>query len=139
MAELRSESGGVPSRLETADLTARQTDCLRLAGEGLSSKQIGRALGISPSTVDNHIQTAVTKLHARNRWHAAQLLGSEFVQSGQDSATAHSLVPPPGGRRNTAPARIRLMQIATISAICIVASSGLTVAVLGLLNVLSSR
>ena len=57
-----------------AGLSDRQLACLAHAGEGMSSKEIGRLLGISPSTVDNHIHVAVAKLHARNRRHAAQLL-----------------------------------------------------------------
>lgn len=48
-----------------ADLTERQYDCLLRAGEGMSSKEIGRVLGISPSTVDNHIHVAITKLNAK--------------------------------------------------------------------------
>lgn len=60
-----------------SELTDRQLECLRLIGEGMSSKEIGRTLGISPSTVDNHIHTAVAKLHVRNRWQAAQLLHPE--------------------------------------------------------------
>lgn len=52
-------------------LSPRQLDCLRLASEGLTSPQIGEALGISPRTVNEHIAEVCKRLGVRNRTQAA--------------------------------------------------------------------
>ncbi|WP_313553099.1 helix-turn-helix transcriptional regulator [Brevundimonas sp.] len=56
------------------DLTARQAECLRLAGEGLSSRQIARRLGVSARTVDDHILLGCRWLGVRTRVQAVALL-----------------------------------------------------------------
>ena len=43
-------------------LTSRQRDCLRLVLHHKQSKEIGRELGISPMTVDNHFRSAIQTL-----------------------------------------------------------------------------
>jgi DNA-binding CsgD family transcriptional regulator len=55
-------------------LTARQRDCLRLVLKHMQSKDIGRELGISPMTVDNHFRSAIQTLGVANRLEAARLL-----------------------------------------------------------------
>jgi DNA-binding CsgD family transcriptional regulator len=55
-------------------LTERQKDCLRLVAQGYTSKEIGRALDLSPSTVDNHILAAVQATGSLSRGDAARLL-----------------------------------------------------------------
>jgi len=55
-------------------LTERQKDCLRLVAQGYTSKEIGRQLGISFSTVDNHLLAAVHSLEVSSRAEAARLL-----------------------------------------------------------------
>jgi DNA-binding CsgD family transcriptional regulator len=55
-------------------LTARQKDCLRLVGQGFTSKEIGRQLGISYATVDNHIRASLDSLQVTGRAEAARLL-----------------------------------------------------------------
>lgn len=55
-------------------LTARQRDCLRLVLHHMQSKEIGRELGISPMTVDNHFRSAIQILGVSNRLEAARLL-----------------------------------------------------------------
>jgi DNA-binding CsgD family transcriptional regulator len=119
----------------TADLSERQYACLVHAGEGMSSKQIGRLLGISPSTVDNHIHVAMTKLQARNRWHAAQLLGPLRQQNGSDHANGAALIPPLGGKPNTSSAFRRLRHIIVITTISIIALTASTVLILGAIDV----
>ncbi|MDN4640830.1 response regulator transcription factor [Agreia sp. PsM10] len=52
-------------------LTARETDVLRLTGEGLATKQIARALGVAHGTARNHLSSAMAKLHASSRVAAA--------------------------------------------------------------------
>jgi DNA-binding CsgD family transcriptional regulator len=57
-------------------LTGRERDCLRLVLEQLSSKEIGRKLGISPTSVDTHVRRAREKLGVDDRYAAAQLLAA---------------------------------------------------------------
>jgi DNA-binding NarL/FixJ family response regulator len=48
-------------------LTDRETDVIRLVVEGLTARQIGTRLGLSPRTVENHLQHALRKLQLTNR------------------------------------------------------------------------
>jgi LuxR family transcriptional regulator of spore coat protein len=50
-----------------AGLSARQSECLRLAAKGLASREIGRRLGVSARTVDDHILYACRILGVRTR------------------------------------------------------------------------
>lgn len=58
-----ASSGGIAPR----QLTRRQAECVELVAKGLSSKEIGRELGISPSTVDNHIAAVMHQFNLPNR------------------------------------------------------------------------
>jgi len=49
-----------PSGLEA--LTERELEVLRLVAGGKTSREVGRILGISPKTVDNHRQSIMQKL-----------------------------------------------------------------------------
>jgi DNA-binding CsgD family transcriptional regulator len=62
----------------TDRLSKRQRQCLALVANGYTSKEIGRDLGLSPSTVDNHINTAIERLGCNNRAIAAQIYRQEF-------------------------------------------------------------
>lgn len=118
-----------------AELSERQYACLLKAGEGMSSKEIGRLLGIAPSTVDNHIHVAITKLHARNRWHAAQLLRPKRREARPAGQGGSVLLPPLGGRPNNASAQQRLMQIAAIATTSLIALTAGVVLILGAIEV----
>lgn len=64
--------GGVES------LTPRETDVLRLMAQGLADKDIGRALGLSVSTIRTHASRIYAKLGIGNRvqaLHAARRMG----------------------------------------------------------------
>ncbi len=50
-----------------AGLTGREVDVLRLAAQGLSSKQIAQRLVISPKTARNHIEHIYVKIGASSR------------------------------------------------------------------------
>ncbi len=47
-------------------LTGRQAEVLQLAGRGLSAKQIGRRLGISARTVEDHFSAMRQRTGAHN-------------------------------------------------------------------------
>jgi DNA-binding CsgD family transcriptional regulator len=69
-------------------LTERQKDCLRLVAHGYTSKEIGRKLELSPSTVDNHILASTQILEAPSRAVAARLLASTEIRQKLPSQTA---------------------------------------------------
>lgn len=55
-------------------LTAREVDVALLLREGLSNKDIGRRLRISPATVKNHVHHILGKLRVGRRGEAVALL-----------------------------------------------------------------
>ncbi|GAA4000257.1 response regulator transcription factor [Deinococcus rubellus] len=56
---------------ELEHLSPRELETLRLLAKGLSNKQIARDLGISESTVKNHVKSLLSKMQVRNRTEAA--------------------------------------------------------------------
>jgi two-component system, NarL family, response regulator LiaR len=54
-----------------AELTGREIQVLRLVAAGLPSKQIGKELGISETTVKTHLKDIFARLHVANRAEAA--------------------------------------------------------------------
>ncbi len=54
-------------------LTSRELGVLRLVAEGLSNREIGDRLFISPNTAANHIRSILDKLDAPNRTRAARI------------------------------------------------------------------
>lgn len=65
----------VAAALETgaSPLTARETDVLRAAEEGISTDEIATKLFLSPATVRNYLSNAITKVGARNRIDAIRI------------------------------------------------------------------
>ena len=53
--------------LAPADLTAREVEVLRALARGLTTREIGERLFISPKTADNHVQHIYEKLHVSTR------------------------------------------------------------------------
>lgn len=58
-----------------ASLTGREQDVLALLRNGESDKEIAQRLGMSPSTVGNHVRSMQTKLGARTRVEFGVLIG----------------------------------------------------------------
>jgi DNA-binding CsgD family transcriptional regulator len=52
-------------------MTPREIEVLRLIAAGLTAKETGRKLGISPKTADNHIQSLYSKIGVTTRGAAA--------------------------------------------------------------------
>jgi two-component system response regulator NreC len=59
--------GGHAEGAELSDLTAREQQVLRLIAEGLTNKQIGQQLDISPRTVARHRDNITRKLNLSSR------------------------------------------------------------------------
>ena len=57
----------IRARADDATITARQREILALVGEGLSSKEIARRVGLSEETVKTHVRRAMTALGAPTR------------------------------------------------------------------------
>lgn len=84
---------GLASRSESAArrLTARETQILTLAGEGLTNRQIAATVHLSPHTVKEYVSKAMHKLGAETRVEAvlvAERLGLLVGDAGPGSGTA---------------------------------------------------
>jgi len=59
-------------------LTKREVNILRLVAQGLSNKEVGRALDLQEKTVKHYMTAILQKLHVRNRVEAAVLAQSTW-------------------------------------------------------------
>ena len=144
-------------------LTERQKDCLRLVAQGYTSKEIGRALDLSPSTVDNHILTAVQSVNASSRGQVARFLAgtetrqkmpreSEAIAEPSFSALISTSakvpvltifgrriwsLPPVGGYRNELDAPERTLRIIQVAAVGFGTMMSLTLLIAGALKIFS--
>jgi DNA-binding CsgD family transcriptional regulator len=133
------ESNHIPvdSRGAIARLTERQKECLRLVARGYTSKEIGRQVGISPATVDNHVRAALDTLQVESRAEAARLLvaaeasqpltsqlrqlAETLPDAAVDTASGptrrwwRGMVPPLGGSRNSLTAEAKFFAIVRVA------------------------
>jgi hypothetical protein len=129
---------------------------MKLVIQGLTSKQIARQLGISPSTVDNHVRAVIERLGATSRLDAARILtvamtGSEPVQklpnssssskstsegSSFDRPIAFKLVqlPPFGGSPNRLRIVARFLHVIQIALIATMSFAAITATIAGIVN-----
>jgi len=63
----RSGDAVAPPDLAALGVTAREADVLRLVADGLTNKEIGERLFLSPRTVEKHVERLVAKTGAQNR------------------------------------------------------------------------
>ena len=73
LEKLLAEESATP---DTAVLTPRQREILKLVCEGLSNAQIGERLFLTESTIKQHLRAAYKLLGVRNRTQAAKLLST---------------------------------------------------------------
>ena len=137
-----------------ARLTARQQDCIALVAQGRSSKEIARTLGISPSTVDNHVASAMHLLGFSSRagiakWYLEYRDSVVAADTGQpvsvgrgaldalessDSKSYFSVaIPTIGGIRNSLPLKERLSAIVQVMIVATMVTSAAAAFVLGLI------
>ncbi len=139
-------------------LSKRQEECLSLVALGKTSKQIGRALNLSPSTVDNHIQAAMERLGASYRSEAVQIFsvykqsieqdfeGDLSVNSSLEHASkAHDSAPPKkrrifqsvplGGQRNSLSTRERFIAMLQIAMLATLIFAAVTLTIGGLIYI----
>ncbi len=134
-------------------LTERQRACLELVSRGFTSKQIGRELGISHSTVDNHILLATQTLGVADRREAGRLVASAGQQlprqaqalaepensailgeregPGQPVTGNVRLLPPVGGQLNEQTLGRKTIQILSIAVLSTLAVISLALIVSG--------
>lgn len=70
-----------PNAPQQLGLTQRQIDVLQHLANGSSNKEIARAIGISPATVKNHLESIFTRLGANNRTQAVSLAQSSLGEA----------------------------------------------------------
>ena len=63
----RAAPEAAPASRPIPELTARETEVLRLVATGMSYKEIAGELFLSHRTVQNHVQNTLGKLHLHNR------------------------------------------------------------------------
>lgn len=68
-------AGGGRRATSTGGLTQQEREVLSLVVDGLSTDAIARRLGVSPPTVNSHVNSAKRKLGARTRTEAAAMVG----------------------------------------------------------------
>ena len=77
LAQRRDEVGKAAAKTNEGPaygLSEREIEVLSLAADGLTNKQIGEKLFLSPHTIARHVANARAKLGASNRAEAAVLL-----------------------------------------------------------------
>lgn len=148
-------------------LTERQQQCLTLVAQGLTSKEIGRSLALSPSTVDNHIHAVIERWSCSNRAEAARLFEARRTATGPITAykvepgdheavrevaipseAAEAIIqisllakifslPPLGGRPNMLSLRRRYYHVVQIALLSIMGLAAAIVTISGLVHLFS--
>lgn len=126
-------------------LSERQRQCLALIAKGFTSKEIGRQLGLSPSTVDNHVRGALQRMNMSDRGEAARLfLKNSDLEKSEAPTVASFLMhrsllrlPPLGGSPNNLSGRRRAWHIVQIALIGVMGMTAAVMTIAGLVNLFS--
>ena len=73
-----SDGAASPSRLSAAALTPRETEVLSWLAKGKTNRDIGDILGVSPRTVNKHLEHIFEKLGVETRAAAAALASTQW-------------------------------------------------------------
>lgn len=117
-----------------AKLSERQRQCLELVAQNCTSKEIGRALGLSPSTVDNHIAAAMERLGTTSRVEAARFFKNSSEAKPSDSEDRSWALPPLGGQRNQTPVPLRYAQVFQVAFLSLMAITMLALIIAGVVH-----
>lgn len=139
-------------------LSERQIECLVLAADGLTSKEIARRIGVAPSTVDNHIRSAAARLQVSSRREAVRAFLRESVSGAGAGSGENPLslkrdnipdrvlggeyqwgLPPFGGRPNRLGLSRRLMLVLQIALLGTMVLAAITFTITGIVQVLARR
>lgn len=134
-ASIMDTTGAQVERL--ARLSERQRQCLELVVQGLTSKQIARQLGLSPSTVDNHIQTAIDRLEVNSRAEAARLL--RFVEPEPHPSGKQRILPPLGGAENRLNPAQRYFYVIHVAIFGVMVFAAITITIAGIVRLFSGN
>jgi DNA-binding NarL/FixJ family response regulator len=72
LATTTNRPGAAGGDASVAGISAREREVLALLADGLTDREIGERLGISPRTVETHVGSLLSKLGVRNRAQAAR-------------------------------------------------------------------
>lgn len=78
LLRLQAASDAPPTRLSTASLTPRETEVLSWIAKGKTNRDVGEILGMSPRTVNKHLEHVFEKLGVETRAAAAALASREL-------------------------------------------------------------
>jgi DNA-binding NarL/FixJ family response regulator len=78
LLRLRGAGETAPSRLATASLTPRETEVLSWIAKGKTNRDVAEILGMSPRTVNKHLEHVFEKLGVETRAAAAALASREL-------------------------------------------------------------
>jgi DNA-binding NarL/FixJ family response regulator len=78
LLSVRGADTPLPSRLSTASLTPRETEVLSWVAKGKTNRDVGEILGLSPRTVNKHLEHVFEKLGVETRAAAAALASREL-------------------------------------------------------------
>ena len=78
LLRLRDAGETAPSRLATASLTPRETEVLSWIAKGKTNRDVAEILGMSPRTVNKHLEHVFEKLGVETRAAAAALASREL-------------------------------------------------------------
>ncbi|MET0349853.1 MAG: helix-turn-helix transcriptional regulator, partial [Rhizobacter sp.] len=81
LLSVRAAGVAAASRLGTASLTPRETEVLSWVAKGKTNRDVGEILGMSPRTVNKHLEHVFEKLGVETRAAAAALASREGLGS----------------------------------------------------------
>jgi DNA-binding CsgD family transcriptional regulator len=154
----RAGEGQAPNAEAAVRLHEGQRTCLKLVASGMSTKEIARETGLSPSSVDTYLKQAMAALGVNNRREAARRYAqidasqksgspppalfnapdaaSEGLQTGAETPRHWQRFPPVGGADNDLSWPDKTLLILQIAAVGAGVMLALTLAIAGLLQIL---